>query len=194
MSRTADYSSANQQDCERYPSAAGLKVLNRARKYLAIGVAETGTNSGPYINGWLSAWGLGANFWCGAFADAMYRESHVSDDHMGHPAVATIYTKAQEKKLLSTVPYPGCFVLHVHLLSNGNLDTSYPYGGGVHVDLFERWHNKQAGLAVVIGGNVDDAVTRKIRDVAGPTSGGDVVRYAVPRALRTSLDNTIYTV
>lgn len=173
---------------ERIASPAGRRVLARARSYLNLGVSESpsGSNTGTYIDTWQSNFGLYGQAWCGMFAGSMYIEADVDDSGVAHPAVAQIWANAYKKNLISRVPYPGCFVAYCNLLADGTIDSSKPTNGGRHVDLFERWHNKKAGLAVVIGGNVQDAVTRYVVDVNTPRSSDTTIKsvFIVPKALR----------
>jgi hypothetical protein len=195
---TARYDATGVTFVESTPSAAGARVLKKARAYLALGVAESplGSNSGTYISTWQQNYDVGSVFWCGCFAGSMYLEADVDDDGIGHPAVRKMWATAYRKKLISRVPYPGCFVAHCNLLAGGTIDSSKPFGGGRHVDLFERWHNKRAGLAVVIGGNVQDKVTRYIVDVNKPTSSDPTRKsvFLVPNALRNVVDTREYRV
>ena len=185
------YSIKGAQPCEKFPSAAGQRVLNQARKYHDLGVQETGINSGPYIDTWTKNEGIYGVYnpddkpWCGCFAHAMYTEVGVNDDGLGSSSTGQMYDRAREKGLLSAVPYPGCYVVYVL----GFTRLGGPISGGKHVDIFERWHNKGQQIAIVIGGNVGDAVTRRAVDFSDRETGKTPV-FLVPKALRKSPKNT----
>jgi hypothetical protein len=109
----------------------------------------------------------------------MYTEPGVNDDGLGSSSTGQMYERAREKGLLSAVPYPGCYVVYVL----GYTRLGGPISGGKHVDIFERWHNKGEQIAIVIGGNVDDAVTRRAVDFSDRSTGKTPV-FLVPNALR----------
>jgi hypothetical protein len=108
-------------------------------------------------------------------------------------SVLVMYESALSQGIVSKVPYPGCFVVFLTLLSDGRtLDYSATDKGGHHVELFARWHNKRRNIAVTIGGNTttlagtNNGVVLHYVDTDQPTLSNPerTTRFIVPSYLR----------
>lgn len=137
----------------------GEKVAAQAEKYIGVVESPKGSNQGrPYPEKWQSPWGMGYGWpWCAAFADAMYKETGVSDDGIGHPSTAVMYQRAKDKPgSIVPRPMPGCYIL-------------WP---GKHVGIVVR--DLGGGVALTVEGNSDDSVAYRRRSY-GPGSGAVLV-------------------
>lgn len=140
----------------------GELVVKQAQKYL--GVMETfGTNTGPFIDGWQSRWGLRGEPWCGMFADAMYAEAGVDDSHICHPATAEMCIRARREDAVwsgfGTIP-PGSLWIKC----------------GIHTAIVVKDHGN--GSLTTIDGNSNNRVKYNLRPVRGTG-----IMIAIPKSV-----------
>jgi hypothetical protein len=148
---------------------AGERVIAQALYYASIGVKENpaGSNGdGGKINEWQDAWGMGRGPWCGAFADAMFREAGVNDDGIGNPSTLTIYNTAKAAGQVYDRPIKGCFAVKTP-------------GAHGHVTLYIDGPLEAANC---VGGNQGDAVTKRVYDIRG-------WYYCIPDALKVNANS-----
>lgn len=144
--------------------SAGQKVARQAARYLGESERPAGSNRGANIDRWQKTWGMGYGWpWCAAYADAMYAESGVDDDGLGHPSTAVMYQRAIDRGAVVTDPVPGAFILwpgkHVGICADFSPD-------GKHVVTYE--------------GNSGDAIRQRVREY-GPGTGAVIV---APKSVR----------
>lgn len=145
---------------------AGERVARQSSRYVGVSESPVGSNRGKDVDRWQKPWGIGYGWpWCAAYADAMYKESGVDDDGIGHPSTAVMYERAIRAGAVVRHPVPGAYILwpgkHVGICADYSPD-------GKHVTTYE--------------GNSGDAVRQRVR-AYGPGSGAVIV---APKAVRTS--------
>lgn len=148
----------------------GQKVVDTALRYL--GVRETSSNAGPYIDQWQRRWGMGRGTrigpqpWCGMFLNAMFAEAGVSDDNISHPSTAEICRRGEAKGArwngTSPIP-PGAIWVNC----------------GIHAALVRRQIN--SSYVETIDGNSSDMVRLNTRPVRGNN-----IRIYIPSEVRRS--------
>jgi hypothetical protein len=85
---------------------ARLAALNHAVHYLGVHEVPAGSNSGPYITGWLRSAGVpNHNPWCMAFLHAMFAQVGVILG--GGASVGNFETWARKHGTIVRVPKPG---------------------------------------------------------------------------------------
>jgi hypothetical protein len=144
---------------------AGEKVAKTAQKYIGVSESPPGSNRGrPYPEKWQAPWGMGTGWpWCAAYAHAMYTESIVDDDGIGHPSTAVMYERAKSRPgSIITRPMPGCYIL-------------WP---GKHVGIVVR--DLGGNVALTVEGNSGESVAYRKR-AYGPGTG---VVFVAPAAVR----------
>lgn len=143
----------------------GEKVAAQAQKYIGVTESPKGSNRGrPYPEKWMSKWGMGYGWpWCAAYAEAMFAESGVSDDGIGHPSTAVMYQRAKAKPgSIVDRPMPGCYIL-------------WP---GTHVGIVVR--DLGNNVVLTAEGNSSDSVAYR-RRAYGPGTG---VVFVAPTEVR----------
>lgn len=178
------------------PNAAGIKVINQAKKYIGVVENPPLSNHGkPHPYDWQNNFGLGnqdfsgvGEAWCGCFAASMFMEAGVDDEDLGDPSVENIWNKAaaMHPRRTSTQPVMGCYVIFGEWNSDGTIAV------GHHVELFIRWHNLGRREIVCIGGNTaidladtNDGVVCHVRSILRPNRDHPTwrLKFVVPRAL-----------
>jgi hypothetical protein len=143
----------------------GQRVAKEAEKYVGVTEVPRGANRGrPYPEKWMSKWGLGTGWpWCAAYAEAMFQATGVSDDGIGHPSTAVMYSRAKAKPgSIVSRPMPGCYIL-------------WP---GKHVGIVVR--DLGNNVALTVEGNSSDSVAYRKR-AYGPGTG---VVFVAPTEIR----------
>jgi len=135
------------------------KVAAQAVKY--VGVREKGTNTdyGGPIDRWQNYWDMGRGTpigpvpWCGCACSAWLRAVPGVTD-VSHPSTWEIVQRAKRNGWVTTRPVPGALIV-------------WPEQGGRHVEMVVEVIGPN--LLATVGGNVSDAVARKVRSLDGAT-------------------------
>lgn len=95
-------------------------------------------------------WGMRWEPWCGMACSKWLRSVPGVTD-VSHPSTWEIVRRAREKGWITTRPVPGCLIV-------------WPRDGGRHVEMVIEVID--ADTVATVGGNVDNRVQRKVREIA----------------------------
>lgn len=163
---------------------AGRRVVEKAESYVGVVENPVNSNTGVDIDRWNDYFGLNAVPWAGSFVTAMYVESLVYDQMIGHSDLETMYANALELGRIFPIPTPGCYVMYATFDVAGNLVEAR------HVDIFIRWHNLEEYQAVVCGrgpvaGGGNRGVVLSVRNMMLPDIADETLmtKFLVPTSV-----------